>query len=69
MTLGEMESLRDDLQRAIYSGALEVRFGDRWIKYQHSADMRQALSDLKNDIALAGTNQSRSMSTFVRFNG
>lgn len=71
MTVTELQDLRNELQRAIYSGALEIRFGDRWIRYQHTADMRQALADLNDQINTA-TNiagSTRSMSNFGRFNG
>lgn len=69
MTLEELQCLRDDLKRAIYSGALIVRFGEREIRYQTRAEMSQALSDLNAEIAGYGVPSSRSMSNFVQFNG
>jgi hypothetical protein len=70
MTADELQTAKDNLQKAIYSGALEVRFGERWIKFQSTTDMRKALADLNNaidDISQPGT--WRSMSRFAQFNG
>jgi hypothetical protein len=69
MTLDELTCLRDDLKRAIYSGVLLVRFGEREIRYQSREEMSKALSDLNAEIANFGVTPSRSMSNFTRFNG
>ena len=70
MTLDELASASDELQKALYSGVLEVRFGDRWIKYQSTADIQKALFDLKSQIATtAAPNTVRSMCNFTIFNG
>jgi hypothetical protein len=70
MTSDELTAAKDTLQKALYSGMLEVRFGERWIKYQSTADMQKALSDLNNTIATASSGTTpRSMCNFTQFNG
>lgn len=70
MTSDELSAAKDTLQKAIYSGMLEVRFGERWIRYQSTADMQKALSDLNNEIATANApTTGRSMCNFTQFNG
>lgn len=70
MTSDELATARDNLQKAIYSGALEVRFGDRWIRYQSIPDMQRALGDLNNTIATTGNGTTpRSMCNLGQFNG
>lgn len=50
LTLADYEEMRDDLETAIYSGAKEVEFKDRTIKYQSTDQMRKALTGLQNKI-------------------
>jgi uncharacterized protein YukE len=71
MTTTELQNLRDELQRAIYSGALKVRFENREIWYQSTAEMRQALTDLNSEIAknAATSTSPTSMCNFTQFNG
>lgn len=74
MSSDELLAAKDALQAAIFSGVLEVRFGERWIKYQSLNDMRAALGDLNNEIATvnppSGTPLGpRSMCNLARFNG
>ena len=75
MTIDELNDAKAALQSAIYSGVLEVRFGDRWIRYQSLSDMRAALGDLNNEISTVNAAASdplsgpRSMCTFARFDG
>jgi uncharacterized protein YukE len=73
MTSDELSAAQDTLQKAIYSGMLEVRFGERWIKYQSTADMQKALADLNNQIAniqaQSSSTTGRSMCNFTQFNG
>jgi hypothetical protein len=70
MTSDELSAAKDTLQKAIYSGMLEVRFGERWVKYQSTGDMQKALSDLNNEITTANAPTSgRSMCNFTQFNG
>jgi uncharacterized protein YukE len=74
VTADELAAMKDELQKAIYSGVLEVRFQDRLIKYQTTTEMRRALSDLNSTIDTGGDSGgsgtgSRSMSNFARFNG
>lgn len=73
MTVDELSAAKDTLQKAIYSGMLEVRFGDRWVRYQSIPDMQKALSDLKDEITTVQSASSgstrRSMCNFTQFNG
>ena len=49
----ELQTMRDTLQRAIYSGARRVQFTDRTVEYNSVDDMRKALADLDMQIAKA----------------
>jgi len=49
----ELQTMRDTLQRAIYSGARRVQFTDRAVEYNSVDDMRKALADLDMQIAKA----------------
>lgn len=70
MTLAELITARDDLQKVIDGGIVEVRFGERWIKYQPLTEMRQRLSDLNEQIASASSGSSpRSMCNLTEFKG
>lgn len=51
LTAAEKNNLLDDMQRAYYSGALEVETGDRKIKYRSSDDLLKAIARLEADIA------------------
>jgi hypothetical protein len=70
MTLEQLLVQRDELEKNINSGVLEVRFGERWFKYQSTGDMQKALTSLDNRIAvLSSPSGSRSMCNFTEFNG
>ena len=57
--LTELQSMRDTLQRAIFSGTLRVQFSDRSVEYTTVDNMRKALADLDTAIAKAsGTSPS-----------
>jgi hypothetical protein len=49
----ELQSMRDALQRAIFSGTRRVQFTDRAVEYNSVDDMRKALADLDTTIATA----------------
>ena len=51
--LTELQSMRDTLQRAIFSGTLRVQFSDRSVEYPTVDTMRKALADLDAAIAKA----------------
>ena len=51
--LTELQSMRDTLQRAIYSGTRRVQFTDRSVEYNSVDEMRKALADLESQIANA----------------
>ena len=51
--LTELQSMRDTLQRAIFSGTLRVQFTDHMVEFASVDDMRKALADLDTAIATA----------------
>ena len=51
--LTELQSMRDTLQRAIFSGTRRVQFTDRAVEYNSVDDMRKALADIDAAIASA----------------
>ncbi len=57
ITISELQSVRDTLQRAIYAGVRRVQFADgRVVEYNTVDDMRKVLGDLNGQIsAMSGT--------------
>ncbi|MEA1052351.1 hypothetical protein U5801_21450 [Lamprobacter modestohalophilus] len=53
MDLSQLIAQRDALLRARYSGALQIRAGDKWISYKSDAELRRALADIEQQIANA----------------
>jgi len=53
MSLSEMQEMLAALETALYQGVLEVRYADKWIKYQSTDSMFKAVRDLKQRIAHA----------------
>lgn len=53
ISLSELQSMRDKLQRALFSGTRRVQFSDRAVEYNSVDDMRKALADLDAQIATA----------------
>ncbi len=53
ITASELQSMRDALQRSIFSGARRVQFTDRAVEYNSVDDMRKALADIDTAIAKA----------------
>ena len=51
--LTELQSMRDTLQRAIFSGTRRVQFTDRAVEYNSVDDMRKALADIDTAISKA----------------
>ena len=49
--LTELQTMRDTLQRAIFSGTRRVQFTDGAVEYHNIDDMRKALADLDGAIA------------------
>jgi hypothetical protein len=71
LSLEQLQALRDELQKWMYSGALEVRFNDRWYKFQNYADQERALARLDSQIEAAssasGTSTPRTtLATFTK---
>ena len=52
ITVAELQSMRDTLQRAIFSGTLRVQFAHQLVEYTSVDDRRKALADI--DAAIAG---------------
>ena len=61
--LAQLIAQRDALQSARYSGALQIRAGDKWISYKSDAELRRALADIEQQIAKA---QGRRRSSLIR---
>ena len=53
MELADLIAQRDALQSARYSGALQIRAGDKWISYKSDAELRRALEGIEQQIAVA----------------
>lgn len=51
INLTELQTMRDTLQRAIFSGTRRVQFTDRAVEYNSVDDMRKALADIDTAIA------------------
>jgi hypothetical protein len=51
--LTELQSMRDTLQRSIFSGTRRVQFTDRAVEYSSIDDMRKALADIDTAITKA----------------
>ncbi len=51
--LTELQSMRDTLQRAIFSGTRRVQFTDRAVEYNSVDDMRKTLADINAEITRA----------------
>lgn len=52
--IAALRAERVALKKAMRSGALIVRHGDKHVEYRTMAEMREALADIDNDIAEAG---------------
>ena len=51
------------LQAAIATGAMEVEYADNKVKYRSLAEMKQTLSDMKADLGLNTSRNSRVVRT------
>lgn len=66
LTLTQLQTMRDALVTAIASGRLEIRFENRSVKYQSTADMKTALGLLDGEIATAAnTNPTRQIRMYT----
>jgi hypothetical protein len=67
LTATQLESMRDALQAAIYSGVRSVSYADRRTDYASVDEMRKALADLNNQIAAQSSTPIRtSYATFTK---
>jgi len=54
------------LEAAIASGTLEVRSGDKWVKYQNTADMIRARDLLRDQLNAATPTDRTTYSSYIR---
>lgn len=58
--LEQLRTQRDALERALYTGALSVRHGDKQVNYRSVEDLKTAIDALENQILkLEGRRRSR----------
>ena len=62
ITATELQTMRDALQRAIFSGTRRVQFTDRAVEYNTIDDMRKALADIDAAISAASGSTPSSFS-------
>ena len=62
ITAAELQTMRDALQRAIFSGTRRVQFTDRAVEYNSVDDMRKALADINAAIVKTSGTASSSFS-------
>ena len=62
ITATELQTMRDALQRAIFSGTRRVQFTDRAVEYNTIDDMRKALADIDAAISAAAGSTPSSFS-------
>lgn len=63
MTKQEKQDLLDKLERAIYSGHMKVKNGDKEIQYASLSDMMRARDALKMELGLAPKSSRRIFAT------
>lgn len=56
----------DALETAIASGTLEVRMGDRLVRYQNTADMIRARDMIKDSLATATPTDRSTAASFYK---
>lgn len=56
----------DALEAAIASGTLEVRYGEKSVRYQSTADMIKARDLIRDQLSVAAANQ-QSRASFASF--
>jgi len=56
--LNELQTMRDSLQRAMFSGTRRVQFTDRAVEYNNIDDMRKAITDIDTAIAVASGSET-----------
>ena len=59
MTKEEKQVLLDNLERAIYSGHMKVKNGDKEIQYQSLTEMKQMRDSLKIELGQASGSPRR----------
>lgn len=56
----------DALEAAIASGTLEVRYGDKSVRYQSTADMIRARDVMRDQLGITAASSRCSFSTFSK---
>ena len=56
----------DALEAAIASGTLEVRMGDRLVRYQNTSDMIRARDVIKDQLAIATPTDRSTAASFYK---
>lgn len=56
----------DALEAAIASGTLEVRMGDRLVRYQSTADLIRARDLMRDQMAVSSPTERNSAASFIR---
>ena len=56
--LSELQTMRDALLRAMFSGTRRVQFTDRAVEYNSVDDMRKAITDIDTAIAVASGSEA-----------
>lgn len=68
MTPAELTAARAELEAAIFSGQLRVRFSDgREIMYQSVSEMLKALKTLDTEIAVAASSNTGGTTSYATF--
>ena len=60
------QSQLDALEAAIAAGTLEVRMGDRAVRYQNTADLIRARDLVRDQLAAATPTERSSVASFIR---
>ena len=60
------QSQLDALEAAIATGTLEVRMGDKMVRYQTTADMIRARDMIRDQLNAATPSERYSAATFIR---
>jgi len=55
MTTAELETMREELQKAIFGGVLRISFSGRTIEYRSIAEMKQALAAIDAELSSSTT--------------
>ena len=66
LTTAEKQTLLDELYRAYYSGALEVKYADQTIKYESGEALLDRIKKLEGDLAGSSQKKNYGYASFKR---